>query len=219
MNAFYDLVTGPLAWAAGLVFIGGIIFRLYQAYISARDKDRMVLDYFNLKYSLRSILHWSTPFATANMREQPVMTVFTFVFHICAIISPLFVSGHIQLLDENFNIGWPTLPDHVVDIMTGLVLIACLYFLWRRIGKPEVKYLTSPMDFVILAIVAAPFLTGFLAYHQIFSYDLMISLHIFSGEVLLIAIPFTRLNHMIFAPLTRAYIGSEFGAVRHVRDW
>ncbi|MCP3952439.1 MAG: nitrate reductase, partial [Desulfobacterales bacterium] len=25
--------------------------------------------------------------------------------------------------------------------------------------------------------------------------------------------------HMLFAPFTRAYMGSEFGGVRHARDW
>jgi hypothetical protein len=40
-----------------------------------------------------------------------------------------------------------------------------------------------------------------------------------SAELLLVAIPFTRLSHMLLAPLTRAYIGSEFGMVRHVKDW
>ena len=44
-------------------------------------------------------------------------------------------------------------------------------------------------------------------------------LHILSGEVLLVAIPFTRLSHMLFAPLTRSYMGSEFGNVRNARDW
>jgi hypothetical protein len=36
---------------------------------------------------------------------------------------------------------------------------------------------------------------------------------------MLAVIPFTRLVHMVFAPLTRAYMGSEFGGVRHAQDW
>ncbi len=36
---------------------------------------------------------------------------------------------------------------------------------------------------------------------------------------MLVAIPFTRLSHMLFAPLTRAYMGSEFGGIRHAKDW
>jgi hypothetical protein len=72
---------------------------------------------------------------------------------------------------------------------------------------------------VILLLVAAPFVTGYFAYHQWFNYPLFLNLHIFSGEIMLVAIPFTRLSHMIFSPFTRAYMGSEFGAVRHAKDW
>ena len=89
----------------------------------------------------------------------------------------------------------------------------------RRLKLPEVQYVTSASDYVILAIVAAPFITGFLAYHQWFAYKWMVILHIVSGEIMLVAIPFTRLSHMIFAPLTRAYMGSEFGKIRPARDW
>ena len=67
--------------------------------------------------------------------------------------------------------------------------------------------------------LAAPFVTGFVAYHQWINYPLFLNLHILSGEIMLAAIPFTRLSHMIFAPFTRAYMGSEFGAVRHAKDW
>ena len=41
-----------------------------------------------------------------------------------------------------------------------------------------------------------------------------------AGEIYaLLAIPFTRLSHMLFSPFTRAYMGSEFGKVRMARDW
>jgi nitrate reductase gamma subunit len=103
--------------------------------------------------------------------------------------------------------------------MTLIVVAGCGYFLCRRLVLPEAKFVTFVSDYVILAIVAAPFITGFLAYHQWFGYKIWLILHMLSGEIMLAAIPFTRLSHMLFFPLNRAYIGSEFGAVRHSRDW
>ena len=85
--------------------------------------------------------------------------------------------------------------------------------------EPEVRYLSSSSDFVLLAIVAMPFITGFWAYHQWAGAQVATILHILSGEILLATIPFTRLSHMLFFPFTRGYIGSEFGAIRHARDW
>jgi hypothetical protein len=70
-----------------------------------------------------------------------------------------------------------------------------------------------------LGLVAAPFITGFIARAQWFDYETMLIIHMISGAVLLMVIPFTRLSHMLFFPFTRAYMGSEFGAVRHAKDW
>jgi hypothetical protein len=43
------------------------------------------------------------------------------------------------------------------------------------------------------------------------NYPLMMGLHVLAGDIMLAAIPFTRLSHMLFSPFTRAYMGSEFG--------
>jgi nitrate reductase gamma subunit len=123
------------------------------------------------------------------------------------------------MIDESWNLSWWTLSDHAAKIMTVIVIACCIFFLIRRLVSPEVQYVTSASDFTILAIVAAPFITGFAAYYQWFDYQVVVILHILSGEIMLVAIPFTRLSHMLFAPLTRAYMGSEFGGVRHARDW
>ena len=219
MHDVYSFVTGPLAWLAFLLFIGGSLFQLGRMLYLVAKKERFIFSYMSWKYSLRSILHWIIPFATANWKLHPVLTIVTFAFHICLLAAPLFVLSHIILWDEAWNISWWAIPDALADIMTGVVILSCLFFLIRRLRQPEVRFVTSASDFVILAIVVMPFLTGFFAYHQWFNYQVSLILHILSGEVMLAAIPFTRLSHMIISPFTRAYMGSEFGGVRHARDW
>ena len=156
---------------------------------------------------------------TDNMRRHPVLTIFAFGFHICLILTPLFLLAHVTLVEESWNVSWWTLPEGLAEIMTLIVIAACMFFLVRRLVSPEVQYVTTASDYIILAIVAAPFVTGFLAYYQWFGYQIFLILHILSGEIMLVAIPFTRLSHMLTAPLTRAYMGSEFGGVRHAKDW
>ncbi len=219
MNSLYNFVAGPLAWVAFILFIGGCLYRLIVMIKDIYQKEPFIFSYFSFKYGLRSIFHWLTPFGTTNMKKNPVLTVVTFVFHICLIITPIFLMAHIILWDESFDISWPALPNVVADLMTVLVIFSCAFFLYRRLSQPDVKFLTSTSDYVILGIVAAPFITGFIAYHQLFAYRFMLILHVLSGEVMLAAIPFTRLSHMIYSPFTRAYIGSEFGKVRRARDW
>ena len=219
MLEIYQFVSGPLAWSAFIVFIGGCLYRLISLLVLVHRKERFIYSYMSLKYGLRSILRWSTPFATENMRRHPGMTIVAFAFHICLLVTPLFLLAHVVLIEEAWNVTWWTLPDGLADAMTLIVIGGCIFFLVRRLINPEVQYVTSASDFVLLAVVAAPFVTGFLAYYQWFGYQIFVIIHILAGEIMLVTIPFSRLSHMITAPLTRAYMGSEFGGVRHAQDW
>jgi nitrate reductase gamma subunit len=219
MHDIYQFVCGPLAWLAFTVFIAGSLYRLLHMLVLVHRKERFILSFMSWKYSLRSIFHWIIPFASVNMQKHPVMTLVTFTFHICLLVAPVFLLSHAVLWDESWNLQLWTLPDPVSDVLTLAVIGCCVFFGVRRIKEPEVRYLTFASDYVILGMVAAPFVTGFIAYHQWIDYPLSMVLHILSGEILLMAIPFTRLSHMLFSPFTRAYMGSEFGNVRHARDW
>jgi len=219
MDELYRLATGPLAWAAFVVFVGGSLFRLIHLIALVHRKERFIYTYMSLKFSLRSIVHWLAPFATVNWRLHPWLTIVTFAFHICLVAAPVFLMAHVVLWDEAWNVSWWTLPDWLAVVMTVIVLGGCLFFFIRRRVTPEVAYVTSASDYVILALVAAPFATGLIAYFQWFDVRLFMLLHVLSGEAMLVAIPFTRISHMLFAPLTRAYMGSEFGGIRHARDW
>lgn len=219
MDELYRLATGPLAWAAFVVFVGGSLFRLIHLIALVHRQERFIYTYMSLKFSLRSIVHWLAPFATVNWRLHPWLTIVTFAFHICLLATPVFLLAHIVLWDEAWNVSWWALPDRLAVVMTLVVLGGCLFFFIRRRVTPEVAYVTSASDYVILALVAAPFATGLIAYFQWFDVRLFTLLHVLSGEAMLIAVPFTRISHMLFAPLTRAYMGSEFGGIRHARDW
>jgi len=69
MHELYALVRGPLAWAAFIVFIGGSLYRLVHLLMLVHRKEKFIYSYMSWKFSLRSILHWMTPFATVNMRK------------------------------------------------------------------------------------------------------------------------------------------------------
>jgi nitrate reductase gamma subunit len=99
------------------------------------------------------------------------------------------------------------------------VILACIYFLGRRWVVPEVKKVTRPSDILLPIIVLLTFLTGFLAYHQWGPYRPIMILHVLAGEILLIAIPFSKLGHMLFFMFSRAYMGAEFGKVLNSREW
>lgn len=219
MHSIYSLVAGPLAWIAFLLFFGGILLRLIQMLVLAVRKERFLFTYMSLHYGLRSIARWIVPFATTNWRNHPVLTTVTFVFHICLIFTPILLVAHVILVDESWGLSWWALPDALADAMAIIVIAGAIFFLLRRLIRPEVKFVTDFSDYLLLVIVALPFLTGIAAYHQWGDVGWVTIVHMLSGEIMLVTIPFTRLSHMIFAPFTRAYMGSEFGKVRHAKDW
>jgi len=214
----YNFVRGPLLWVALLIFFFGCLYRIISL-LKMADKEKCIYPYMNLKYSLRSLLHWSIPFGSRNMRLNPIFTIISFTFHICLLITPVFLLAHNLLLEESWGIRLWTLPETVADIMSVVVILCCIYFLIRRFVSPVVNYVSSPSDIIFVLLVLAPFLTGFVAYHQLFAYKQILIFHILFGEIMLIAIPFSRLSHMLYFVFTRAYMGCEFGEVRNSRDW
>ena len=216
--SIYNLVRGPFVWITFLVFIGMSIYKIRRLYMMAKN-EKVVLPSIKGEAALRSILHWIIPFGSRNWRIRWPFTILTFTFHIGLVFTPIFLLSHNVLVYESWGITWWTLPEGLADIITLLVIFSCVAFLMRRLFAPEVKFVSFSSDFLILAISFLPFLTGFLAYHEwLLPYKIMVILHMLFGEVMLIAIPFTRLGHMFYFFMTRSWMGSQF-ALWSSKDW
>ena len=213
-----QLVRGPLVWVAFAAFLGGLLWQLVSRLRLAR-KDKVVYAYWDAKAGFRSVLHWVVPGGSRNMRLRPFFTALSFSFHLCLLLTPLLAFGHAVLWQQSWGLSWWSLPGGVADAMTLWVIVAGAVFLLRRVASPEVRNVSSARDYLVLLLVVAPFVTGFLAHHQWLPYRAMITLHIVTGGAWLVAIPFTRLSHALWFLFTRSYMGSESGAVRHARDW
>ena len=214
----YEFVSGPLVWIAFIIFIGGSLYKLVYM-LSGAKKDITLFRHMSVEHSLASLLHWLIPFNNQYMRKRPIFTIISFAFHICLLVTPVFLLAHVILFDESWNASWLSLPNAAADWMTIIVIAGAVFYAYRRLTDPVVKNVTDGSDFLLLAITALPFITGFLAYHQWFGSKTMLILHILAGELMLIAIPFTRLSHMLFFVFTRALFGSEQGYWKNSKDW
>jgi nitrate reductase gamma subunit len=213
-----ELIRGPLVWVALAVFGGGLLYQLVSRLALAR-RDKVVYAYWNARAGLRSVLHWVIPGGSRNMRRHPFFTLLSFSFHLCLLATPLLAAGHAVLWRRSLGMSWYSLPAGIVDVATLWVVAAGAVFLLRRAASPEVRNVTTSRDLLLVLLVVAPFLTGFLAHHQVLPYEAMLTLHILTGSAWLAMIPFTRLSHALWFVFTRSYMGSESGAVRHARDW
>lgn len=214
----YEFVTGPLAWIAFAVFFLGLAFRLVW-YIRGLDWQLDRVSYhantgFGVRGALRSVGFWLLPYGTRSWRKYSGFTLLVFVFHIGLILTPIFLLGHNLLLQERWGISWPTLPESLADGLTVAMMAAAALILLRRAGLPEVRILTTRYDLILLVIAVAPFFTGFMAYHQVGDYRFWLIAHILCGEIMLVAIPLTKLSHFLLFFLSRIQLGMDFGIKR-----
>jgi len=214
----YELIRGPLVWVALITFSLGIVYQISLVQLTGK-KDPVFERWRTCKDAIRSILHGLIPFGSLTMRRQPLLTFVTFLFHLSVVILPIFLLAHTVLFYESWRIQWWSIPDALADTMTVWVILACIYFLVRRIFVLEVRKVTHSVDMVLLTLILLTFLSGLLANHQWGPYRPILILHILLGEILLVFLPFSKLTHMLFFLFSRAYLGAEYGRVLETRDW
>ncbi len=214
----YDFLTGFMFWLALAVCLIGMLVRiiLYVRGLSWQ-LDRVAYEAFpseGFKGAVNSIYKWLLPFGTHGWRKQPLMTVLFFGFHTGAILVPLFLVAHNLFLKEKIGISLFTLNPRVADVLTWVTVISGLFIILRRIALPEVRIITTWYDYFILFISLAPFVTGLIAHYELGDYSFWLTTHIFFGEILLIAIPFTKLSHIVLFFASRAQLGMDYGIKR-----
>ncbi len=214
----YAFVTGPLAWLTFIIFFTGITYRAVWYFRGLNwQLDRVAYKEHmahGIKGALRSIFMWLIPFGTHSWRFYPFFTVCFFAFHIGLLFTPLFIYGHNVLLQERFGFSLWSMSAGATDFMTWMVLVAAVFIILRRNALPEVRIITKPYDYLVIAIAVAPFVTGLLARYQVGNYNFWLITHILSGQLFLVAIPLTNLSHFIGFFLSRAQIGMDYGIKR-----
>ena len=208
-------------WVAAIVFIVGIGYRIVQLFLLTKKKERAYCPANSVREDspeerkLRAIIFLQN----SLLGQHPVMAIVSFVFHACLFVIPILTLAHNLLLYESWGICFFSLPDRLIDILTVIVLLGALFFFIRRLVVPRVRAISTLNDHLVLFITAAPFLTGLMAYHQWMDYRTIITLHILTGQLMLIAIPFTKVGHMVFFFFARTLFGSEFSMWRGSREW
>jgi len=212
----YSFVEGPLLWIAFLIFIIGSLLKAALFFVVSLKKDKIIYQHFSLKYVLATFALWLLPL-NRDVAKNPVFTILGYIFHICLIVVPIWLSGHIALWEESrFEWSWGAIPDGMADWMTIIFLSIAVFFLLRRIISADIRLLSTFSDYFLLIVTALPFLTGYFFTHGTvdsigFLGDNIQIIHILSGELMLILIPFTKLSHFILFFFSRGATGIEFG--------
>lgn len=197
----YQFLTGPLAWLSFAIFTIGLIVRTVLYYRGFNWKFDRVTDKENATYGIKGVLGatflWLFPLGDRRWRNNIGIAILVFVFRIGLVVMPIFLLAHNIILKERWGIRLWTLPETTADILTIAVIFSAVFLILRCVALPRLRNITTVYDYVLLAILLAPLITGFLAYHQVPTYRFWLIAHIICGEIMLIAIPFAKIWHVV----------------------
>jgi nitrate reductase gamma subunit len=219
-------VRGPMVWIALLVFVLGTAVQILRFFLLTRKAALSVSVPTQLqkkparkKPAFERMTDIVYQLKDTVFAVHPLTMAVSTLFHVCLVLLPLFVMAHNEMIELVIGVSLPSLSEGLSDGLTLIVLFCCVFFLIRRVSLARMRAISSLADYMVLALATIPFLSGFLAYHQIFDYQTMMIVHMLSGELMLIIIPFTKLVHMIFFFFNRFLVINEHTLGRGKRVW
>jgi nitrate reductase gamma subunit len=214
MNDWMDFllwVRGPAFDIALVVFVVGILLRLFEILLLGRSPQLAQPKAAELTYGLRTVVSRQLT-DRGTFRRAPLVVILGYLWHIGFLVALLLFVPHIELLSASYGISWPGLPNPLVDAISAVTIVTLLALLVHRLSHPVLRHLSGFEDYLVWALTLLPMVTGYLAYHRMINpYPLALGLHILSVELLLILFPFTKLMHAITVFFARWYNGAIAG--------
>lgn len=164
MDTYLQITSVILVYVAGVVFIGGMGWRIYQWATTPKSPVRLGM-FPKPKTRLGRVgkMLKDTFIAPQSARIEPRMWLFAMMFHLAALGA--FV-GHLRLVQE-FEIlvnwlgeeGMNTFAAWSGGIAGTLMMLAVLYWIGRRTYGPF-KRLSVPEDYLLLALLLGVVIMG-----------------------------------------------------------
>jgi nitrate reductase gamma subunit len=175
------------------------IFGIVLAYYKAGDK---VIPW-NLIVS--RTIEWLVPIKRIG-HHRPIYSIFSVLFHIGLLLVPVFLLAHIQLWKSGIGISWPALPYNWAYWLTISTIVFAVALLIGRTFNKTSSFLSRKQDYLWPLLLLIPFVTGFFCSHLNVSpsnYRFFMLMHVLSGNLIFILIPFTKIAHCVLMPLSQ----------------
>jgi len=204
-------VKGPMFEWALAIFAIGLAVRMVEIFMLGRKFNYAEPRGSEIGPGFRTLIT-RTVADPGTFARAPFDVVVGLVWHVGFLIVLLLFIPHIELINSMLSLTWPGLPNPVVDAVAAVTIFALVAVLIHRITHPVKKYISTSEDYLIWVATFLPLITGYLAYHRLINpYPVALGLHIFSVEIFLILLPFTKLTHIFTAFIARWYTGATFG--------
>ncbi len=199
MNAWIDFAEGPLFAIAFLIMVLGLGRQvILQFYLLSVKKGR-ILRKAPWKSIVKETLSWAIPFRHMDP-ETSLFTWSSFLMHLGLLLVPLFLLDHIRRWEGFLGVGLPALGAGTADFLTLLTIVCGCSLLILRTFFTRHRMVSRPSDYVLLILVILPFVSGYMAHHpgvNPFPWEALMLTHLLSAELLFVAMPFTKLSHVV----------------------
>ena len=199
MEQWISFAQGPLFAFSFLVMVLGLArLVIIQVYSLILRKGRRLR---NVPWSKigREAASWAVP-VKHLIPGTRFFSVTSYLFHIGIIAVPLLLADHIVLWESFIGVDLPAIGRGLADALT-LFTILCVVLLFAfRLFVARLRSMSTFMDYALLVLIFIPFASGYLATHpnaNPFPWDSMMLIHALSANVLLVAVPFTKLSHVV----------------------
>lgn len=201
---------GPLFRLSFTLMVLGLLRIVYLTAAGMADAWRRspdkILPWRDL--ALRT-LGWLFPFARL-WSKRPLYSLTSFVFHVGLILVPIFFGAHVLLWKRSLGFAWPALPRPVADWLTLAVIATAAALLAGRIAHSGSRRISGKQEYLWPPLLGLPFLSGYLcanAHLEPAAYRWWMLVHVYSGNLIMLLIPFTKVAHCVLLPFSQLCTG------------
>jgi nitrate reductase gamma subunit len=197
---------GPLFAVAFSLMVLGVARILVLTMVGVieayrRSWDRIV----NWKEVGRQTVRWLVPVGRL-WRSRPVYSTLSLLFHVGLLVVPLFAGAHVLLWRRWVGFAWKAMTQSAADVLTIVTLVAGAGLLLGRAASAAARSISRPQEYLWPLLLLVPFATGFACSHAAFSpkaYQSFMLLHVYTADLILALIPFTKIAHCVLTPLSQ----------------
>lgn len=206
MEAWIEFGRGPLFRLAFALMVLGLLRVLALTLVGVaeayrRNPDRIV-PWRDVAWQT---LTWLVPIRRL-WRKRPVYSVVSFLFHVGLITVPLFLAAHVLLWKQATGWAWPAMPQMAADWLTLLAIATGLGLVLGRLLDSSARAISRRQDYFFPLLLVIPFVTGYLCVNTPLAprtYQAVILAHIYSANLIMALIPFSKIAHCVLAPLSQ----------------
>jgi nitrate reductase gamma subunit len=206
VETLLEFAQGPLFRLTFALMVLGLIrifildiWGIAEAYRKAGDKavpwGQAVARTIQWLFPVKRVLH-----------HRPIYSVVAILFHIGLLVTPIFLFAHVELWKSGLGVGWITLPQTWANWLTLAAIILGVLLFLGRIGSSNARILSRKQDYLWPLLLIIPFITGYVCANMSISpasYQLFMLLHVLSGELIFVLLPFTKIAHCVLMPLSQ----------------